>query len=265
MSILLFIFITGLFFGSFLNVLADRLPHGRTILGRSHCDSCRHVLRWNDLIPVISFTVLHGKCRYCKASFSIQYPLSELFTAAIFTLTWILTNQWHINLIMSLLNLSIAGILIVMLLSDLRYQILPDEMQIALVIVGLIRLIYVTLTLGSGNVIEVFTTIGMHILYGGAIMAPLLLVFLLTRGRGMGFGDVKFAFSIGFILGILSGFGALYIGFISGGLVGGILLILKKGSLKSKIPFGPFLILGFYLMLFYEQDVIYWLSKLYGF
>src|SRR3990167_11154860 len=87
------LFIIGLFFGSFLNVVADRLACEQTLGGRSKCDTCKRELSWIDLIPIISYTSLKVKCRYCQASISIQYPISEIATGVIFTLTWILSQN----------------------------------------------------------------------------------------------------------------------------------------------------------------------------
>lgn len=260
-----YIFVLGLFFGSFLNVLADRLPQGRTLLGRSKCDSCHHELSWRDLIPIISFIELRGSCRYCKASLSLQYPLVELFTGVIFLLTWTLSNQWYHSVFLHTIHIAIASVLLVMLLSDLRYQIIPDSMQISLLVLGVIRLVLLGMLQESMGIIAWLQYTGWAVVHGLAVMVPLLLVYIITKGRGMGFGDVKFSFLSGFILGLWSGLGALYIGFVSGGIVGAFLILSRRGKPKSKIAFGPFLILGFYIMLFFEQDVIYWISKLYGF
>lgn len=265
----IFIFFIGLFFGSFLNVLADRLSKGKTMLGRSICDSCKHTLAWNDLIPIVSYVILGGKCRYCKASFSIQYPLAEIFTGVIFVLTWYLSTE---RLVISadvfglhIIHVAMAAALIVMLLSDIRYQIIPDEMQIVLFMLGVSKIVYMNLFLRGASMLGVSQDLGMQMVYGAVVMSPLLLVFLITRGRGMGFGDVKLAFVMGLILGLLSGFLALYVGFVVGGLVGGVLLLTKKGKRKTKIAFGPFLILGMYLLMFFEEDVILFVSKIYGF
>jgi len=260
----------GLVFGSFFNVLADRLSYGKTILGRSKCESCKHQLSWNDLIPVLSFILLKGKCRYCKKSFSIQYPLSEIFTSAVFILTWYLSNHYLLGFVredifIHMLYLATSGVLIVMLLADLRYQIIPDEMQVALGVIGLTKIIYISYFIAGGNYIRIFTDLWSGVLSGAIVMAPLLLVFLITKGRGMGFGDVKLTFVMGLFLGMWQGLGALYIGFVTGGVVGAILLLLKLGGRKTKIPFGPYLILGFYLMIFFEQEVYTIVSRVYGF
>ncbi|KKQ37679.1 MAG: Type 4 prepilin-like protein leader peptide-processing enzyme PilD [Candidatus Roizmanbacteria bacterium GW2011_GWA2_37_7] len=264
-----FVFILGLIFGSFLNVLADRLSKRKTILGRSKCDSCNHELAWNDLIPIVSYMMLGGKCRYCKASFSIQYPLVELFTAGVFVMTWYVSTEQLLlprsSVLIHIFHMAIAAVLIVMLLADLRYQIIPDEMQIALLLIGFLKIMYVGVVFGQSDILQLMQMVGQHIILGVAVMAPLLAVFLLTKGRGMGFGDVKLTFVIGVILGMVSGYLALYIGFVSGGIIGALLLVTKRGKRKTKIAFGPFLILGFYVMLFFEPEIILFMSRIYGF
>ncbi len=264
------IFILGLFFGSFFNVLADRLSKEETINGRSHCDKCKHVLEWYDLIPIISFTSLRGKCRYCRAPIAKGHLYSELITGVVFTLTWYFSHQFYGTLPLHIVHISIAGILIVMLLSDFRYQIIPDEMQIALALMGLVRFFYLTVNIylpiwPQIYNPEYFLLIGQMILGGFIVAVPLLMIFLVTKGKGMGFGDVKLTFNMGIVLGLWNGLYALYIGFISGGIVGAIILLLRRGGLKSKIAFGPFLILGMYIMLFYWYEVSELLKKIYHF
>ena len=254
---------SGLIFGSFFNVLVDRLSFGKTILGRSNCESCKHELSWNDLIPVISFILLKGKCRYCKKSFSIQYPLSEVFTSVIFVLTWYLSNYFLLgfvreDLFTHILYLTTSGILIVMLLADLRYQIIPDEMQVALGLIGLVKILYVSYFIGGNNYIGIFTNIWSGIVSGAIVMAPLLLVFLITKGRGMGFGDVKLIFFMGLFLGFPKILIAIFLASLIGSIIGLGLIALGKKGFKSEIPFGPFLIMGTYFALFWGQNFINW-------
>ncbi|MBP7966839.1 prepilin peptidase [Candidatus Woesebacteria bacterium] len=257
--IYIFLAFTGLFFGSFLNVLADRLSFGKTILGRSKCDACNHVLTWYDLVPIISYTLLKGKCRYCKAPFSVQYPLSEMFTAAIFVLTYYLSIHSYHLVSLHVLHIFMAAIFVVMLLSDLRYQIIPDEMQITLFLVAIARLYFLL------HPTLVFTEAQPYILGAFVVMLPLLLVFLFTKGKGMGFGDVKYAVSMGLLLGMWNGLIGLYLAFVLGGFVGAVILLLRKGGMKTKIAFGPFLFVATYLMLFFEADIILLLSRIYRF
>lgn len=256
---ILIIAILGLLFGSFFNVLADRLSLERTILGRSMCDTCNHILAWYDLIPLISFALLKGRCRYCKASLSFGYPLSELFTSAVFALTYYFSTQTYWQEPLHIIHLVVAGILIVMFLSDIRYQIIPDEMQIVLFLTSILRIYF----LFSQNIS--FEIVKPYMLGAVVTMLPLLFVFLLSKGSGMGFGDVKYAVSMGLLLGLWNGLIGLYLAFVLGGVVGGMLLLLKKSKMKSKIAFGPFLFIATYLMMFFENDIILILSKLYRF
>lgn len=255
------LFIIGSFFGSFFNVLADRLSKEQTIGGRSKCDNCKHVLAWYDLIPIISFTSLSGKCRYCRAPISIGHLLSEIITGVLFILTYILSSRIYPGLQFQLIHIAITGVIVVMLLADLRYHIIPDEMQIVLFILGFIKLLFqqsIPQTIELERILSItfLTNGGTHLGYGIIVALPILLIYGVTRGRGMGFGDVKLAFNMGFISGIWGGLAAIYIGFISGGIVGLILLLARKKKMKSKIAFGPFLLLGFYTILFYDTEVI---------
>ena len=146
-----------------------------------------------------------------------------------------------------------------MFLSDLRYQIIPDEMQIIFIGVGIVHSYIVSSSLNPLNII---TNMVMAAII---VMVPLLLIFVLTKGKGMGFGDVKFAFGMGILLGIWYGLAALYIAFTFGGIIGGLILFMKKGSLKSKIPFGPFLFIGTYLVLFFNYEIIAFISNIMNF
>lgn len=265
-----YIFILGLFIGSFLNVLADRLSKEQSINGRSKCDHCKHKLAWYDLIPIISFILLKGKCRYCKASIAGGHLYSEIITGVLFLLTWYFSNIYYGNIYFHIINIVITAILIVMLLSDIRYQIIPDEMQIGLIIVAIVRFVLLTIDLNQpilNQIIQYEYLILVAQFIGGGIIVglPLLIIFLITRGKGMGFGDVKLTFAMGLVLGLWNGLYTLYIGFISGGIVGAIILLTKKAKLKSKIAFGPFLILGFYIMLFWGYEVGQFIQKVYGF
>jgi leader peptidase (prepilin peptidase)/N-methyltransferase len=273
--IYLFLFILGLSVGSFLNVLIDRLPLGKKITGRSYCDHCRHQLAWHDLIPIISFFLLRAKCRYCGKKISWQYPLVETITGVIFILIFNFqfsvfnefsisqfSMNWsfsHWDLIVNwILKIGILSCLIVIFFSDLKYQIIPDSMQVVLFIFALIYHIVMT---------QITPTRCNLACYGGSgivVMLPILFLWLVTRGRGMGFGDVKLAFNIGFLLGIKGGLLAIYFGFITGGIIGIILLLARKKKLKSKIAFGPFLVLGILIMMFWQKQVFEIINKIYG-
>lgn len=267
---ILFVAIFGVFFGSFLNVLADRLPHGETLLGRSKCDSCSHMLHWNDLIPLVSYVALKGKCRYCKQPFSVQYALTELLTGIVFAVTFYLSYTQYYSPTALFLHIVIVSSWIVMILSDLRYFILPDSMQVLFAIGAFLHSIFVTHSwkIPEVNLIPLdifFWVVNIPLVAGLFVALPLFLVFYISKGKGMGFGDVKLAFILGILLGPWNGLLSLYIAFILGGILGGSVLLLRKAKLKSKIPFGPFLIFGAYTMLFFQSQIIKLIQFLYGF
>ena len=236
--IALFFSSVGLFIGSFLNVLVDRLPNGEDVIsGRSHCDFCKKNLAWYELIPVVSFVLQGGKCRNCKKKLSWQYPAMEVVTAILYGLISWYFFPMHILLGIGALILSSA--LLVTFVADIKYFIIPDSM----ILVGLLGgLIYFA---GSSGEFFVLRTI-----VGIITCALFFLLWLITHKRGIGFGDVKFAFLLGFILGFPQVITALYIAFLTGAAVGIILILGGKKKLKSRVPFGPFLIIGFVGSLF---------------
>lgn len=260
MFLLFYLAILGLFLGSFLNVLIDRLPREESIFGRSHCDTCKHKLSWYDLIPVMSFLQVKGKCRYCRTKFSFFYPFIEIFTATVFF--WVGYYVLYINgirsfdifvpvpysvLIQLFSYLFFLSTIIVILFADIKYHIIPDSMQVCFFLSTVLF-----------QTIQGFTwpNFMQAVIAGVIIMLPILILFLGTKGKGMGFGDVKLAFNMGFLLGIWLGLIALYIAFVIGGIVGLIMLILRKKKAKSHIAFGPYLLLGTLISFFYSQQVV---------
>jgi len=223
----------GLVIGSFTNVLIDRLPAGEDVFwGRSHCDHCKKQLRWYELIPVLSYVLLGGRCMRCRKRLSLQYPLIEgitalgLFTAVALHRTEPLTAAAAFLFFLSFL---------VMLVTDAKTQILPDSMMLLACISALLLLVL------RGD----FFLTGVS--YLAAASGAALFFFVLwgvTRGKGMGFGDVKLAFVMGLFLGFPKIVLALYIAFLTGAITGVILILVGHKTLKTKIAFGPFLIAG---------------------
>ncbi len=238
----LIFFILGTFVGSFLNVLIDRLPRNETLLGRSYCENCKKTLKWIDLIPLLSFLVLKGRCRYCRIKLSYQYLLLEIVTGLFFMFIYLASYP---DILLTSYNLLIVSSLIVIFFVDLKFGIIPDKVLIFLVILGLIFNIFINPNL---LVINLFTGLGTFLFF--------LLIFLLTKGKGMGFGDVKFAFVLGLILGFPGIVLSLYVAFLTGGIVGIILILWKKKSMKFAVPFGPFLVFGAIVVLFFSEILI---------
>ncbi len=262
--ILFFIFFFGAAIGSFLNVLIDRLPKGEKITGRSHCDHCHHQLSWQDLLLIVSFFALGGKCRYCHKKLSWQYPMVEMITGLIFLL--IFNFQFSIfnenfkfqisNLFSLIAWFGVISCLIVIFFADLKYQIIPDSMQVAF---------FVFSTIFNFQFLNFKFQILNSFIAALVVMFPILLLWVITKGKGMGFGDVKLAFNIGFLLGLKPGLLALYLAFIAGGVVGFFLLISRKSKLESKIAFGPFIVVGTLIMFFWGEKIMEMIKRIYGF
>lgn len=230
-----FIFAIGASMGSFLNVVVDRVIHNESLLGRSHCDSCKKKLSWNDLIPVISYTLLRGRCRYCDGRFSVQYPIMEVATGVLYVLTWFYTLNHGGDWPRLLLYWGIVSSAWVIFISDLRYSLISDYMQLAFGIFLFIE--------KSTHIFTMQTLVG-DIVSGVCVGLPLWLIYKLSKERAMGEGDGILAFLIGFGLGLPRGLLALYIAFVSGAVVGIFLLITRRKKVKSAVPFGPFILFG---------------------
>lgn len=257
----LFIFIIGLAFGSFFNVLIDRLPNEKSINGRSHCDYCKKTLGTFDLIPVLSFLVLSGKCRYCHKKLSVQYPLIELLTGGLFLIIFMVFIQTHslnyANIALLFSYLGLYSVLLVIFFADVKYHIIPDSTQFFFFVFSVAILYF-------SKSIRTFENLGENFLFALAVMSPILLIYLLTKGKGMGFGDVKLAFTIGFFL-KLGGFIALYIAFIIGAVIGVVLIIKGKSKMKSKIAFGPFLVIGVIFFLLLSDKILAFTKRIFGY
>lgn len=251
---LLFVFCIGTFIGSFLNVVVDRLPRNQSIVkGRSHCDFCKKTLAWYDLIPVISYVMLSGKCRYCHIKLSAYYSIFEITTGLLFAITyWLFINGnrslWNIQMetyLWFFYYYLLVSCFIVIVFIDIKFGIIPDRIVFSLIGLSIVFLLLLSPTV---LVPALITGIGSFLFF--------LLIFLITKGRGMGFGDVKFAFVMGLILGYPNIIVAFYIAFLTGAFVSLILIVSKKKKLKGgSIPFGPFLVLGTYCALFLGESI----------
>jgi leader peptidase (prepilin peptidase) / N-methyltransferase len=244
----LFIFFLGLIIGSFLNCVIYRIEINKSFLrGRSICPNCKHVLAWYDLIPVISFLFLGGNCRYCKQKISLQYPSIEILTAVVFV--WIFS---FFNLPLAIFYSAIACLLLIAFVYDLKHFIIPDRVTYA----GIIITFLYSLIFNSQFLIH------NSIWAGLGAMVFFLIIFLVSRGKWMGFGDVKLAFLMGLLLGFPNILVALFFAFLVGAVIGLVLVLAKKKGLKSEVPFGPFLVLGVFIALFWGEKIITWYLNL---
>ena len=256
----LVIFIFGASIGSFLNVLIDRLPKEEGINGRSRCDFCGKKITWYDLIPVLSFILLGGKCRYCHKKLSLQYPVIELITGVIFVMVFKDGPYLGPSLIRSVLISGIMTCLIVIFVSDFKYHLISDYILLALFIFSV--LFHLTDFIWVG--IKPTPTLIQLIVSGLVVAFPIWLIYFISKERAMGLGDVYLLAIMGFLLGWQAGFIALYIAFVTGAIYGLFVMIIKNKKLKSKIAFGPFLVIGTVMMLFWGERILEIVKRLYG-
>lgn len=257
-----FAFAFGAAVGSFLNVVSLRYNTGRSLGGRSGCASCGVQLRWYELIPVISFIAQRGRCRTCHSSFSWQYLFMEVLMGALFVgLYGLYATEWGLFLLYA----TEWSLLVIILAYDLRHKIIPDPFVFAFCALALVSL-FVTPAWG----LAVPPDVGWLLLAGPLLAAPFAFLWLISGGRWMGFGDAKLALGMGWMLGITKGVSALLLSFWIGALVSiGILLYERFGTphtalsrahgrltMKSEIPFAPFLIIGLALVFFFGLDIL---------
>lgn len=286
----------GLIFGSFTNVLISRQGTGRTLGGRSQCPKCERILCWYELVPVLSFLALRGRCTTCHTRISLQYPIVEILIALVF----VFLGFAPLPLFARIVGCAIAIFLVAIAVYDLYEMIMPDEWVWSFNLLAFIYFAYLF--------VYDFSNFAMLLSAGSVVAAPLFGMWYFSRGAWMGFGDVKFALGMGWLLGIVYGYVALMYAFIIGAIVGlalifvprvimrvrgftptpmGALLLsvfrigvrspigrednsqpsspylqqktmppLVSGyTMKSEVPFGPFLIVATFVI---------WISQLYG-
>ncbi len=240
-----FIFIFGLSVGSFLNVVICRLESKEPILfGRSRCPKCGALLKRFDLIPLLSFVLTRGKCRYCGRRISYQYPLVELATGLLFLVVF---NQFPISnfqILDSFFYLIIISFLIIIFAYDLKHYLIPDKIIYPAIIIALLNL-----GLKGPN----FWALKAQILAACLASGFFLSLVLVSKGKWMGLGDVKLAFLMGLVLGWPNICLALFLSFMSGAIIGIGLIIAGKKTIKAQIPFGPFLAGATILIMLFEE------------
>ena len=240
----LFIFIFCVCIGSFLNVLIYRLPIGEEfVIKRSYCPNCKHELDFYDLVPIFSFIFLKGKCRYCHSKISYIYPFIEILSGCIGIWCY---ERYGFSVRMCL-HFMVLAMLIVISFIDMKTMTIPDECNIVLVILGLIRIFMFKYDLFE------------HIFYAFVIV---LLVWILNRIKlSFGGGDMKLFFSLGLYLGEEIFF-VLLLSIFFGSIYGVYLLLMKKANRKSFIPFAPFIAMACLVCIFYGRYLIRWYLRL---
>jgi prepilin signal peptidase PulO-like enzyme (type II secretory pathway) len=259
----IFFLILGSIIGSFLNVVILRLNTGRGLNGRSGCLSCAKKLHWHELVPIISFFALKRRCSGCKSKISWQYPLVEISTALIFLGVFLKQLPiFYYAPVLSILGLVIYliiwSILIVIFVYDLKHTIIPNTLVYTFsglaFVFSLISIPY-DLWFKFPYVLDIFS--------GLIFFIPFFLLWFLSRGRWIGLGDGKLALGIGCLLGFISGLSAIVLSFWIGAIFAVFLMLLSRLNIsvrgitiKSEMPFAPFLIIGTLILFFVPLDIL---------
>lgn len=231
----------GLLFGSFTNVIIARIPHGESVVTpSSHCPRCGHRLGVLDLVPVLSWLFLKGKCRYCQEAISIRYPAVELLTAALFMGVFL---RWGISAY-TLAGWALTVILVSSAFIDLDEGIIPDVITIPGVVLGLV---------------VSFVTIGFFPALWGALAfgGVLFLVAVISKG-GMGGGDIKLAAVIGAFTGLPGAAVTLLLSSFMGAVFGITLMLMGRAGRKTPVKFGPFLAVAAYTAYLFSNEIVAW-------
>lgn len=245
--ILAALFLLGLCIGSFLNVCIHRMPRGESVnFPGSHCPSCGKAIRWHDNIPVVSYLLLGGKCRACRAPFSSRYMWVEILTGVIFAAHGLFFDPG----VLLAVRLVFAAILIALFFIDLEHQLLPDALTFPGIAVGLIASLFVQ---------PGWQASGLGAALGAGILLLIRWVWKRATGvDGMGLGDVKMLAMIGAVLGWQAVWLVLFFASLAGAITGVAIASAGRGSMKSKLPFGTFLAVAALFASLWGDRLIAW-------
>ncbi len=268
--------LVGAAVGSFLNVVIDRVPEGQSVLQpESRCPACNRRLKPRELIPVVSYIALRGRCRNCGVAIPIRVVLVEALTALLFAFLW----QHYGPGVRVLLATLWSSVLFVLLVIDLEQRIVPNVIVLPAIAVALVAVLLQGLFLepiyGHYGLLQLLlgpagrlTPRGLAMLsqvLGGAIAFGIFLLIWLVAPKGMGAGDVKLAALAGLLTGLPGALAAVFGSFLLGGVVGVALLVSGVANRKTAIPFAPFLVITtFWVMLYVDALVVWYIGRLFG-
>ena len=251
--VLTFLVLISLCIGSFLNVLIYRLPIKESLTKKnSHCPKCGHMLKWYENIPLLSYIIQRGRCRGCKELISIQYPIIEMLSVCVFVIAYI---RFGLSIETFLFTL-LLQMFIVIFMIDMKHQIIPDSINIVILILGIISLI-----IPHSSINQLYSINYVDKIIGFLVALSLLLLFFVLEKvlnkELMGGGDLKLFFGVGLFM----GWQLLLLGIFFAAVIALITEMLKKVIKSEKflnkvIPFGPYLVLGFTLVYVFGLDII---------
>lgn len=283
-------FISGTFFGSYFNLVSDRVvKNKKTSKGRSKCDHCDKTLKPKNLIPLVSYIIQKGKCNYCKKKISLYHPFSEILTGLVFAgaayFSGVFFSANVTNIITFVYLAVVASFYVILFLTDIKYKLLPNKIVYPAIIFVFLFLVINTVVfmwlyynqlkndpfgiylLQAGifeqQVMEILRNLGLLLVSSLGIALFFWLLVFITKGRGMGFGDIR----LGFLIGLFNGFPfniiAIFLSFVLGALYSVVLVVLKKRTLKDTIAFGPFMIVSSVIALIWGPIIWSWYINLF--
>jgi len=245
---IILIFVLGLIVGSFCNVCIYRIPRNESVIyPASHCPKCRTKIKPIDNIPLLSYILLKGRCHNCGSKISIQYPVVEFLTGLIYLIIYLIYGLS----IQSLVYIVLSSALIIIAFIDLQEQMIPDIISLPGIVVGLILSFIVPYMSFINSVLGALVG-------GGIILIIAWVGSIAFKKEALGGGDVKLAAMIGAFLGWRYTIISLFWGFFIGALVGIILILSKIKSKEDMVPFGPFIVLGSIITLFWGEKILSW-------
>jgi leader peptidase (prepilin peptidase)/N-methyltransferase len=262
------VFIFGVLFGSFFNVVLYRFHTGKTIGGRSQCLSCGHILRVDELIPVVSFAVQKGRCKQCRVKLSWQYPIVELCAGALAVIAFfgsgVAEHMESIEFgVRFLLDLIFLWLLLLIAAYDIKHKIIPDPWSVFLSGVGLVSAFLVAIryfpyTSWSSLFVDIPILLGTF--GGGLLSLPFLLIWIFSKGRAVGLGDAKLMFGLGLFFGLAQSITVFVLAFWIGAIPSFFLLLFarKKFTMKSELPFAPFLVMSSIIVYAFQLNIFNW-------
>jgi leader peptidase (prepilin peptidase)/N-methyltransferase len=247
------VFLFGAIVGSFLNVCIYRIPLGKSIVvPASHCFKCDTPLRWYHNVPILSFLFLRGRCAFCGAPFSWRYPAVEALNGALYCLVFYYARFSLVTLVLFLF----VSALVVVTFIDYDHQIIPDVITLPGIPIGFICSFAIPWVSWQDSLIGILVG-------GGSLFAVALIYELITKKEGMGGGDIKLLAMIGAFCGWRFILPVIFLSSLLGSLIGIPIMLMGKGDSKMAIPFGPFLVTGTLIYLFWGEVLIRWYLNLF--
>lgn len=242
-----------------------RLPREEGLNGRSHCSNCRHLLSWRDLFPIFSYVFLAGKCRYCKQRFSIRYLILEIITGVLFAAAfWLINPAGLIGYLLLVKAWVFLSAVLVVFMVDLEHFLIFDSVLLS---AGL-PILAINILLDVLNNIffrSIYSLTAGGLFAGGLFAGVFYLLWLFSKGRWIGFGDVKLMLFLGLVLGWPNTAAAWLLSYFTGTAFALPLLVSGRKQLSSRLPFGCFLSLSAVIVLFYGKTLVEWYLGLVGY